>query len=490
MWKLLENGGDQLITFVISVILARLLGPEKYGTMAVMLIFVAIGNVIIQTGFQTALIQKEEVDDTDLSSVFWLGLFLAALLYALLFLCAPRCAAFFADAEITPMLRALGLILFFGSVVSLETAVIARRMAFRKQCAATVLAELLSGAAGVIAAGLGAGTWALVLQQLGKQLLLMLFLFRMVGWRPAACFSLSRISVLFSYGWKVLASGLIDTVWNNLYTPVISKLYHPLYTGYYSRANQFPQVIGNAAAQTIQAVMLPAFSAAQRDETRLAGMLRSTVRMGSFLMFPMMFGLAAVSEPLIRLLLGEAWRGAAPYLAICALGYSVWPMHIANLQAINARGRSDLYLKLELVKKLLGLLVLLLSIRFGIFMMILLKSLTDFVCTLINAWPNRRLPGCAPLAQWREILPSFLAALLMGVLVFCLPVGLGALCARWPGGGGTLEGVLSGTGAGAALCLLLQIAAGILIYGGLALALRMESLQTLLQWMGKLWKKS
>lgn len=478
-WKLLENGGDQLITFAISIVLARLLGPEKYGTMALMLIFVAIANVIIQTGFQTALIQKRKVDDTDYSSVFWLGLLIAALLYAAIFCAAPFCADFFGDAEIAPMLRVLSLILFFGAVISVEISFISRNMDFQKQCAATVAADVLSGAAGIAAAFSGAGTWALVLQQVAKHLCLMLILLLLVQWRPRLQFSLRRLEILFGYGWKVLVSGLLDTVYNNLYTPVISKLYNPVFTGFYSRGNQFPQVIANAVAQTMQAVMLPAFSKTQDEICRLRGMLRRTVKMSCFLMFPMMFGLAAVAGPLVRALLGSAWSGAVPYLVLCAAGYSVWTMHIANLQAINAQGRSDIYLKLEIVKKILGVAVLLFSLRFGILTMIVLKSLMDFVCTFINAWPNRKLLGYGPLAQWRDVLPEFLAALVMGILVYLLPGGISALLPFLPDNLQAAAAALP-EAAYSLSFLIMQIAAGVLLYGGIAAAFRFESLRYLL----------
>ena len=221
-WKAMENGGDQLVTFLISVVLARLLGPEKYGTMATMLIFISVANVIIQNGFQTALIQKKEVNDLDLSSVFWIGLIISAALYAFIFVSAPFIADFFSDSDITPMLRVLALMLFSGSVVSVEIAIVARSMNFRLQCIATILADIFSGIAGVIAAYQGAGTWALGLHQLIKNICLMAFLYISLKRRPKFAVSLERLQRLFSYGWKVLVSGLIDTAYSNIYTPFIS----------------------------------------------------------------------------------------------------------------------------------------------------------------------------------------------------------------------------------------------------------------------------
>ena len=469
-WKAMESGGDQLITFFISVILARLLGPEKYGTMAIMLIFIAIAQVIIQNGFQTALIQKKEIGDEDLSSVFWVGLLISTVLYLLIFAASPFIARFFGDPEIIPMLRVLSLILFSGSVVSVEIAIIARQMNFRLQCIGTIIADMFSGVIGILAAFQGMGTWALVLQQLIKNVCLMIFLLWKLGWRPQRMISVKSISSLFSYGWKVLASGLIDTIYSNLYTPFISRLYNATMVGYYNRANQFPQVIVNSMAQTLQAVMLPAFSRTQDEQARGRLMLRRTIKMAGFVMFPAMFGIAAVSEAMIRMLLGEVWLPAVPLLRLCALSFSVWHMHVANLQAINANGRSDIYLKLELIKKAAGVAVLLGSVRFGVTGMILMKAVWDYVCTFINGWPNRSILDYGPGSQWRDSLPEFSAAAVMGLLVY----GLQLVLSR--------TGILvMESGGQALLMILIQVAAGALLYLVIAVAFRMESLRYLIE---------
>lgn len=471
LWKAVENGGDQLITFVISIVLARLLGPEKYGTMSVMLIFVTIANVIIQTGFQTALIQKKEVNEDDFSSVFWLGIIISAVLYGVIFVLSPAAASYFDDPEITPMLRVLSAVLFFGSVTSVLFARIARELNFRLQCIATVVADIISGAAGILAAAKGAGTWALILQQLLKNLILMVLLICLLSWKPAFTFKRDRIKSLFSYGWKVLVSGLIDTVYNNLYTPVIKKLYDPQMVGFYNRANQFPQVIANSAAATMQAVLLPAFSKTQGNEReeqeQSRAIMRRTLKTGSYIMFPAMFGIMAVSESMVRVLLGDAWMGAVPLLCLCCLSYSVWHIHVANLQAINANGRSDIYLKLEIIKKVIGVLVLILSAGGGVAMMILMKALFDYVCTFINGWPNSRIIGYSPLKQWKDIMPEFLTALIMGASAYLVrPLMI-------------LAGMSGESFKGSLLIMTVQIIAGILVYLGISVIFRLESFRYL-----------
>ncbi|MDO4488462.1 MAG: lipopolysaccharide biosynthesis protein [Eubacteriales bacterium] len=463
LWKALENGGDQVITFVISIILARLLGPSKYGTMSVMLIFIAVSNVIIQTGFQTSLIQKKDIDDTDYSSVFWLGLVIALILFSIIFVISPYIATYFGDNEINPMLRTLSVILFFGAATSVLIAMVSRRMDFRIQCIATIVADIISGIVGILAAIRGLGTWALVLQQLIKNLLLMILLMVLLKWAPKASFSLSRVRVLFSYGWKVLVSGLIDTIYTNLYTPVISKLYDPTMVGFYTRANQFPQIIANSAGSTMQAVLLPTFSKTQDDNKSTRVIMRRSLKMGSFILFPAMFGIMAVSEPMVKVILGDDWMGAVTLLRLCALGFAVWHIHIANLQAINASGRSDIYLKLEIFKKIIGVLLLIVSIRLGVAGMIFVKALWDYVCTFINAYPNKKLNGYGPVSQWRDILPEFIAAAAMGVITYGVGVVLMMVMPNASSFGMSL------------VILMIQILTGIVSYILMSLLFKLES---------------
>ena len=481
LWKAAENGGDQLITFLVSLVLARLLGPERYGTLSLMLVFITISNVIIQSGFQTSLIQKKDITAEDLSSVFWTGLGISALLYILLFALAPEAAEYFGDPEIAPMLRVLSLILFFGSVISVEMAIIARRMEFRIQCAATMAADVISGAAGIFAALRGLGTWALVWQQFFKYLMLMVLLLLLVRWRPRACISLNSLRSLFSFGWKVLVSGLIDTIYNNIYTPVIQKLFSSAAVGFYNRGNQFPQIIANSVGQTMQAVMLPAFSRLQDERERLRDMLGRTIGISCYIMFPMMAGLMAVADPLIRLLLGESWMPAAPMLRLCCLSYAAWPMHVANLQAINAGGRSDIYLRLEIVKKLLGVGVLMITAPHGIACMLIGKAAFDLLCTFINAAPNAGLLGYGPLRQWRDVGPELLLSVLMGIMVYMAGQRLygAAVLAELPGAVRALT------------VLVAQVLLGAVIYMGASAFLKLQSFRELMAVLSELgiWKR-
>lgn len=473
-----------MVTFFVSIVLARLLGPEKYGTMATMLIFIAIGNVIVQNGFQTALIQKKEITGIDISSAFWAALSISALLYTIVFILANPIAAFFDDIGIVLMLRVLSLLFFIGAVTSVEIALIARQMNFRFQCLATIFSDVISGIAGVLAAFNGMGTWALILQQLLKNICLALFLSFGSGWFIRAELSLKSLRVLFSYGWKVLTSGLIDTIFTNIYTPVISRLYNASMVGFYNRANQFPQAVVNSMVQTMQSVMLPAFSREQDDKNTAAKMLRRIIKLSSFVMFPVMLGLAAVSEPLIMLLLGSEWISAAPLMSLCCFSYSVWQIHSANLQAINANGRSDIYLELEIIKKVMGTFVLILSIPHGLGGMLLMRAIFDFVCVFINAFPNKKIIGYGPLKQCLDVMPEFILSLLMYVAVTAIRFFL------------VFIGIIQGNDAlgwderSCLLLLVIQVLFGVIIYLAGSIFLNMESLRYLMETLNLLRKRT
>ena len=286
----------------------------------------------------------------------------------------------------------------------------------------------------------------------------MILLWGLVGWKPERRFSIKRIESLFSYGWKLMCSSLIDTVYNNLYTMVIGKIYQKDVVGYYNRGNQFPQLIVNNLAASIQAVMLPAFSASQEDKGRMKAMVRRSIVTSAFVVFPMMAGLIAVADPLISIILTEEWLPCVPFLQIMCVAYAMWPIHIANLQAINALGRSDIFLKLEIVKKVLGLLVLAVSIPFGIYAMVWLKAATDFIGTIINAYPNKKLLDYSFTEQWKDVFPALLLSVIMGAIVYSIQF---VIHNNW-------------------LLLITQILTGVLVYAGLSWLFKVESFRYLL----------
>lgn len=441
-WKLLENGGAQGIQFVIAILLARLLSPAEYGVVGIIMIFITIANVIVQNGFSTALVQKQHADEKDFSSVFYFGLLASGVMYCVLYGAAPAIARFYQIQVLEKIVRVLALVLFPGAVISVQTAYVSRKLEFRGLFLSTLTASVVSGAVSIWMAYTGFGVWAMVGQQVIYYFSLMLVLFFMVSWHPAFLFAWKRLAVLFAFGWKLLTASLIDTLFNNLYGLIMGKIYNEEILGIYNRGDQFPKLIVNNLGAAIQSVLLPAFSSCQGSPEKMCHMVRRAVRISSFLILPMLFGLCAVADTLVLALLGEKWLSCVPYLRILCVAYSFWPIHITNLQAINAAGRSDVFLKLEIIKKAMGLMGLLVGIQFGPLVLVSIKAVLDFFCTFVNSWPNKRLLGYGIGTQWADILTSAGLSLAMAGCVYglglalpqgawiklCLQIGFGVGC--------------------------------------------------------------
>ena len=369
-WKLLENGGAQGIQFVIAILLARLLTPAEYGVVGIIMIFITIANVFVQSGFSTALVQKKQADEVDFSSVCYFELAASVVFYALLYLAAPAIADFYAIPVLKPIVRVLGIVLFPGAVISVQTAYVSRNMEFRGLFFSTLAASAVSGVISIFMAYRGFGVWAMVWQQISYYISLMVVLFLTVSWKPGLCFGFDRIRTMFAFGWKLLCASLLDTVFNNLYGLLIGKIYNEELLGSYNRGEQFPKLIATNLGAAIQAVLLPAFSACQDDRDKVRDMVRRAIRLSSFAVIPMLMGLFAVADTLVLALLGEKWLICVPFLRIMCVSYCFWPIHITNLQAINAVGRSDIFLKLELVKKALSILALVIGMQFNVFIIL------------------------------------------------------------------------------------------------------------------------
>ncbi len=412
-WKLLENGGAQAVQFVVAILLARLLTPAEYGVVGIIMIFITIANVFVQSGFSTALVQKKNADASDFSSVCYFELVLSVGLYAVLYAAAPWIADFYKIAELREIVRVLAIVLFPGAVISVQTAYVSRNMEFKGLFLSTLAASLISGAVSIGMAMRGFGVWAMVGQQMIYYFALMIVLFFTVSWRPIWLFSFEKLRTLFSFGWKLLCASLLDTVFNNLYGLLIGKIYNEELLGSYNRGEQFPKLIATNLGAAIQAVLLPAFSAKQDDMVEVRNMVRKAIQMSSFVVLPMLLGLFAVADTLVLVLLGKQWLVCVPFLRITCITYCFWPIHITNLQAINAVGRSDIFLKLEVVKKGLSVIALLIGMQFNVYMMVAIKAFQDFLCTFVNAAPNKKLLGYSILDQWRDVMPPAVAAALM-----------------------------------------------------------------------------
>lgn len=460
-WKFMERVGVLGVQFLLQLFLARLLDPAHYGALSLMIVFTTLANVFIQRGFNTALIQNKDVTEEDYSSIFWVTLAIAAVIYAILFFCAPLIARLYKLPEIVTPFRVLALLLFPGALNSIQRARVSRALDFRKVFYGNLAGILLAGIAGIVIAYLGGGLWALVFQNLINVTASCVTMFFLVKWRIRFVCNLQRVKVLFSYGWKLLVSGLIETLYQDLRSLVIGVKYSADALGYHDRGKHFPQYIINVVNSTVQAVMLPAMSSKQDDLGQVKSMMRSSITMSAYLIFPMMAGLAAVATPMVTLLLTEKWLPCVPYLQISCFTLAFHPVHSCNLQAINAVGRSDIFFKLELIKKSIGLTALVIAVYcFDTPIAIAMTgAFTTCISCFVNAYPSQKLFGYSYFQQMRDILPFFLLSLAMIVPVMALQLlGLSPLPT-----------------------LVLQVITGAAFYAGISAALRLKPFVQLLQ---------
>ena len=426
VWKLFERGGNALIQIIVQVIMARLLAPEQFGALAIMLVFVNIGNVLVQSGFNTALVQTPDMDDDDCSTVFWLSLAVAIALYLIVFIAAPSIATFYQMDGLVWPLRGLALLLIINSYNSIQVALVQRALEFRKIFNATIVSVICSGALGITAALAGAGLWALVIQQLASQGLNCLVLSRQVSWHPTQTFRGDRARILFNFGWKLLLSALLDQGYQSLSDLIVGKQFSATSLGFVSQGKKYPQALGNMLDGAIQPVMLSAVSRVQNDAAYVKRLVRRALKTSTFLIVPVMtlFGIAA--EPIVRLLLGEQWLPCVPFLQIYCFVYALLPIHTTNLQALNGMGRSDLFLKLELIKKAYGVCFVLFGafVLKDVYLLIGSYMITGIISTFVNAYPNKRVIGYSYWEQVRDIGPSFALSAIAGFLTYQL-LGLG-----------------------------------------------------------------
>lgn len=454
LWKFMERSGTTGIQFIVQIILARLLLPENFGLIAIVLVFISFANVFVQSGFNMALVQKRNADAKDFSSVFFLSLFVAGLLYVAILSASPFIAEFYRNPELIPILRVLSITLFIGAFNSIQNAYVARNMLFKKQFFSNLGSIIISGTIGITAAYLGFGVWSLVIQRLTSQLTICIILWFTVKWRPHWLFSFERVRTLFSFGWKLLVSNIIYVLYQDIRTLIIGKMFTPSMLGFYNRGESFPSIIVRDIDGSIQSVMFPAFSAYQDDKQKLKSMIRRSIITSSFLVFPAMMGLAVVAEPLVRIMLTDKWLPAVPFLQIFCITNAISPIQVVNLQVINAIGRSDITLKIGVVKRVFELAVLLISIPLGIYAIALGTAVGAFGSMLINIYPNKRFLDYSYLEIAKDIAPSLFLSFVMGAIVYMFNfVDLEAY-----------------------QILVLQIFAGIIIYIGLAKLFRLESL--------------
>ncbi|WP_288029111.1 lipopolysaccharide biosynthesis protein [Holdemanella sp.] len=418
IWRFAERCGAQLVTFIVSIVLARILTPSDYGTIALVTVFTTILQVFIDSGLSTALIQKKDSDDLDFSSVFYFNFVICIILYLIMFVSAPFIADFYKDSSLVSIVRVISLTLIISGVKGVQQSYVSRHMLFKRFFFSTLGGTIFSAVLGIIMAYAGFGVWAIVFQQLSNNAIDTLILWITVKWRPIKKFSWSRLKNLLSFGWKMLASSLLDTVYNNLRNMIIGKLYTSADLAFYNQGDRFPKLIVTNINTSIDSVLLPTMSNEQDNHVRVKDMTRRAIKISTYIMAPLMIGLAFCAKPIVQIVLTDKWLPCVPYLQIFCISYLFWPIHTANLNAIKAMGRSDLFLKLEVIKKFIGMILLLITMNISVMAMAYSLLISGLISQVINSWPNRYLLKYSYIDQIKDILPNIVMALIMGGFVY------------------------------------------------------------------------
>lgn len=414
-WRLMERFGAQGVQLIVSIVLARLLTPELFGTIALINVFLTLLEVFIDSGLGNSLIQKKDADDLDFSTVFFFNISVCCLLYISMFLAAPAISQFYRMQELTPAIRVISLTLVISGVKNVQQAYVSRTMQFKRFFFATLGGTIGAAILGIWMAYAGYGLWALIAQSLFNNAVDTIILWITVKWRPKLLFSFDRLKGLFSYGWKLLVSALLDTGYNRIRQLIIGRMYSPSSLAFFDKGNNFPATIVNNINSSINSVLFPVMSSAQDDKDAVKNMTRRAIAVSSYIMWPMMMGLAACAEPLVRLLLTDKWLHCVPFMRIFCICYAFYPIHTANLNAIKAMGRSDTFLKLEILKKTIGLVLLVSTMWFGVMAMAYSLLVSSVASQLINSWPNRKLLNYSYRQQLKDIYPSMV---LSGIMFF------------------------------------------------------------------------
>lgn len=420
VWQFTTKVASTLAQFVVSLVLARILEPALFGKIALVTVITSVLVVFVDSGLGVSLVQKKEADDIDFSSVFYVNLGLSLALYLMVFMAAPYIASYYNYPDLTPVIRALGTSLIVSGVMNIQRAYVQKTLQFRKFFYASLPATIIAGICGITLAYKGFGVWALVANNLLNCVVNAVILFCVINWRPKLIFSINRIKGLFDFGWKMFLSALLNTLYVNLTSLIIGKKYSAQDLAFYNKGFLFPSVVAANINYSIDGVLFPAMTEVQDVIERVRSMTRRAIRISSYIICPFMMGLAFCGEPLIRFLLTDKWMESVQYLQVFCISFMFLPIHTANLSAIKALGRSDLFLYLEIAKKVIGLIAILISMQYSPIVMAYTFLGTNVLSQIINSWPNKKLLNYPYLQQLRDIIPNILLAVFMGCCIWPL----------------------------------------------------------------------
>lgn len=413
VWSSIERFSTQGVQFLIMIIMARLLTPKDYGLIGMLAIFLAVAQSLIDSGFSQALIRKQDRTDVDNSTVFYFNIVVSSALYLILFIAAPFVADFYNQPELTSVMRVVCLGVILNSLAVVQRALLTIRIDFKTQAKAALTAAVTSGVVGITMAYHGFGVWSLVTQQLLNLGINTSLLWILSKWRPRLMFSWQSFHELFAFGSKLLASGLLETIYRNIYPIVIGKFFSASSLGHYTRAQQFSEFPSSNVTGIIQRVTYPILCEIQNDDAHLASIYRRFLKLSAFVIFPLMVGLSSVAKPFINIMLGQQWSFCGQLLQILCFGMMWYPIHAINLNLLQVKGRSDLFLRLEIIKKILGITVLCITAPFGLVVMCYGQIFNSIVALVINTYYTGKLINVGFIRQMKDLLPTILLSLTM-----------------------------------------------------------------------------
>lgn len=412
-WSMIERFATQGVQFLFGIILARLLSPDDYGIIAMPLVFLAIAQCIIDSGFSTALIRKPELTEDDLSTAFYFNIGIGILCYAVLFFSSPLIADFYHTPILSSLLKVTALAVLFNPLCAVQQAILTRKIDFKTQAIVSLSGAVVSGIVGLYMAYNGFGVWSLVFQQVGGYVMRTILLWILGKWKPKRKWSWESFHYLWGFGSKMLGSGLLDTIYNNIYPIVIGKYFSAQDLGNYTRAQQFSSLPSSNVTGVLQRVTFPVLSSIQNEDERLAKNYRKILKLSAFLVFPMMLMLSAIANPLVRILLTDKWIGCIILLQIICFQMMWYPIHAINLNLLTVKGRSDLFFRLEVLKKIIGVCIMCITIPNGIIWMVSGGIVSSMISLVINTYYTGKLIQVGYLKQMRDLLPIFGISLFM-----------------------------------------------------------------------------
>lgn len=418
VWSTLERFSVQGIQFIVMIIMARILTPADYGLVGMLTIFIAVSQSLIDSGFSQALIRKQDRSEIDNSTVFYFNIGVGLILYLILFLSAPLIADFYNEQQLIPITRIIGLSLVFNSLAVVQRALLTIKLDFKTQAKASFVGAIISGAIGITMAYTGFGVWAIVWQQISNLITVTVLLWILSNWEPVWAYSWKSFRELFGFGSKLLASGLLNTIFNNLYLIVIGKVFKAADLGYYTRAHQFTDFASSNITGIFQRVTYPVLCTIQDDNQRLSDVYRRLLKTSAFIIFPLMMGLAAVAKPMVISFLTEKWLFSAVLIQVLCFSQMWYPVHSINLNLLQVKGRSDLFLKLEIIKKIILVIVLCVTLPLGLIPLCIGSIFSSLIALIINTHYTGKLIHLGFFKQMKDLIPTLLLSLAVGGIVY------------------------------------------------------------------------